>query len=602
MEQMPTSGQGSVAEVGGRQIGMDTIQQTSDARRAGWRWRAVLVLVVVLVLGGALRWLNEPRADEIRDVDEISYSECGPLLWEGVTPGFTAAPNGPQTWLGWGYAALASARQIIHPNSAVASAPAMMRPFLAVDTGLFGIYRDLSGLRRFFLTEQFLIALAGLYGAYRLGAAYGGHWGALLIGGLAAVLPVFVDFAEMTRPYSDAWSFGLLALGFAAVPGRRGRAVWTGIFLGLAVASRVEMVLLLAVICWQFIYRPEPGARWKAPATAALIASVVTLIVAPWLLIYLPGNLRTILTVRGAGQQRVFKYPRLATLADLLWYQGLGPLLVLLAVGLALVPKGKRAWIAVLAIFASASLASLFTGPYEPFRYSVFSVMVLFVLSAVLSGSIIDRWPKFAVLVVAAVLALPLAQSGVMVARYHRDRVPMDVTGWIERHVPRGSRVVLNAAHTVHTVLPTPQAADAIWDEVTNEQAWRRKFERGVSRFGLSEAYIPRALSEEDMALDRAARRRFFILGGNPNAPQPRYDLHLVGATQTFGIHDVSEDFAKSGGVLVWCDFFTPVPANLGQPLVQRLNPDGHGVRIWCSPDLRAKLLDQGRLDDWSNP
>lgn len=581
---------------------MDTNQQTSGAGVAGRRWRAALVFAGVLILGGALRWLNEPRLNEIRDVDEISYSECGPSLWEGVTSGFTAVPNGPQTWLGWGYAACASARQMIHPNSVTAAAPTVMRPFLAMDAGLFEIYRDMGGLRRLLLTEQFLIALAGIYGAYRLGAAYGGHWGALLLGGLAAVLPVFVDFADMTRPYSDAWSFGLLALGFAAGPGRRGRAVWTGIFLGLAVASRVEMVMLLAVIIWQFVHRPEPGAAWQTPVIVALIASVVTLVVAPWLLIYLPGNLRTILSVRVAGQQRSFKYPRFATLADLLWYQGLGPLLALLVVGLALVPKGKRVWVAILGLFALAVLASVFVGPYEPFRYSVFLVMILFVLGAVVGGIVFDRWPREAVLVVAAVLILPLIQSGMMIARYRRDRVPMDVTGWIDRHVPPGSRVVLPASYTVHCVLPTPQAADAIWGDVADPQAWRRKFEHGMARFGLSEKYIPRAMSEQDMALDRVVVRRFFILGGNPHAPQPRFDLRIYGYSQVFGIQDLTNDFAKSGGVLVFFDGLNPVPTNLGEPVVQRLNADGHGVRIWCSADLRAKLLDQDHLDDWSDP
>jgi hypothetical protein len=105
-------------------------------------------------------------------------------------------------------------------------------------------------------------------------------------------------------------------------------------------------------------------------------------------------------------------------------------------------------------------------------------------------------------------------------------------------------------------------------------------------------------MSEENLALDRALRRRFFILGGNPQSPLPRYNLQSFGDSATFGIQDLPADFQKSGGLVVHLDFDAAAP-DLGQPLVQWLNRDGHGIRIWCSPDLRARLIDQQNLTAW---
>jgi hypothetical protein len=271
---------------------------------------------------------------------------------------------------------------------------------------------------------------------------------------------------------------------------------------------------------------------------------------------------------------------------------------MLALIGLALVPKGRRLWVALLAVYAIASVTTLFEGPYEPFRYHAFAVMVLFALIAVVAGNVFRCHPKFVPALIVLALALPLVQSALLIAGYKTQRIPVDVTAWIERHVLPGSRVVLNTNKSVRCVLPTPQAADALWAQVTDDQAWRKKFQRGLTRFGLSNEYIPRAMSEQNLALDRSLWRRYFILGGNPQSPLPRYDLQIFGASPVFGIQDLAADFQKSGGLVVHLDFDAPAP-DLGQPLVQWLNRDGHGVRIWCSADLRGRLLDQQNLAAW---
>ena len=181
---------------------------------------ALAGMVAVLAIGALLRAWNFPSFHEVRDVDDIGYLSSGLVLWEGMVPGYHASPSGPQTWLVWLYAATKSGVYLIHPTPTIAGAPVQVRPMLAVDAALFDIYQDMAPLHRFILVTTFLISIGGIYGAYRLGWYYGGIWTGVLLGGLVAVFPLYIEFAACTRPYSDAWSFTLLSLYSAARPSR----------------------------------------------------------------------------------------------------------------------------------------------------------------------------------------------------------------------------------------------------------------------------------------------------------------------------------------------------------------------------------------------
>src|SRR5207244_2523205 len=153
--------------------------------------------------------------------------------------------------------------------------------------------------------------------AFRVGELHGGLPGALAAGGLAAFLPSLLGYSVMATPYGAAWSFAILAYHQAAF-GRRGAAV----LLGLAIGSRIELVLLA----------PLFGRRPRFHAAVLITA----LIVSPWWLMHLLGNLRGIATVRLLGP--AFS---LSGVADLAWKEGLGVAIAVAAGGLA---AQKRWW------------------------------------------------------------------------------------------------------------------------------------------------------------------------------------------------------------------------------------------------------------------
>ena len=87
----------------------------------------------------------------------------------------------------------------------------------------------------------------------RFGYKQAGGTGALAGGLLAAALPIVLEMSIQARPYGIAWSFALLAAAAAATGRERSRALRAGVCLGVAVASRIDMVmvgpLVLLVLC-----------------------------------------------------------------------------------------------------------------------------------------------------------------------------------------------------------------------------------------------------------------------------------------------------------------------------------------------------------------
>src|SRR5262249_34438204 len=148
-----------------------------------------------------------------------------------------------------------------------------------------------------------------------------------------------------------------------------------------------------------------------------------------------------------------------------------------------------------LAGFLGLLLASMFIGPYQPMRYHGGVILTLVLTGAVGLGGILSRWPRLGLPLAVLILVLPVFQCyRTVLARSGRN--PVEATAWIEDNVPPGTIVYLYPAFQLRPLLPTEKAADAIWTEVTDQQAWRRKFARGLRRFHLSLDYIPRCLSE----------------------------------------------------------------------------------------------------------
>jgi len=544
-----------------------------------------LALLAIVLLAAIFRLAIFPHSDETRDVDEVGYLKGSLALLEGLSPGYKAAPAGPNTWVGWIYAGGQAAMQVVHPDASERRVAMAIRPFVAVDHVLFDNYRDLSRLHALWILTQLALAVWAAAAAYRYGAVHGGTIGGIFIGGFFAAMPLLVEFTDMSRPYMTAWAFGMLALSRAAADRGPRRVAISGIFLGLAIASRVEMLLWLPLVGWEFWQRREGAVSlFRVWVRLIAIAVVSALIAAPWLTTHLLGNLRTIFTVRlGPNPNGP------TTLGELLVVLALGEGLigpmVLCVVALFVQRRERRLRVILLGIYVGLLGLSMSRGTvYLHQQGPILLAMVVF--SALGVGPLVERWPREMRYVIALLLILPAARTLRLINGVRHSYAPDPATQWVERHVPAGTRVYVQ--YSLRDPLPTEEASKILWDEVTNDEAWRLKFKSGAQRFGLPLDQIPRALSEENLAQERGNRRGFFILGSRSDLPDPRFDVRVFKGSPIFGVQDIAADFAKSGGVVVWRG--TAPPPELGSPVVQWTNSAGEGCFICCGADVLPRL------------
>lgn len=554
---------------------------------AGTAKYASVALFVILLLAVALRLLHWPALHEVRDSDELGYSWGSLQLLEGNLPGIHYAPAGPQTWVGCGYEGIVSLRHLLVPDSEERATPHQLRPFLAVDRTLFEAYRDSGQLRQVWVLVSFICALGGLIGGFRLGLIKAGLPGAVFTGGTLALLPLFVDLSVQARPYIVAWSFGVLALYFAlASPHPKASAI-SAILMGLAIGSRIEMVLLLPVV-WSETWG---DGRWQSWLRRMLryhsILVVFFVVIAPWYLMTFVASLRAIGTIRGSTTGLVLTQP-VAILLQLIWEQGmlLHVLLFLFAIVLWFIQR-PRHWL--LAAYILLVVLSVFKGAAFGLRYQG-APLILAIVAGLYAIESLRRYSQASALILSiAALVLPATQSARMVVNFRQDYVPDFATQWIEDHVPPGTIVYIRP--WIHNLLPTVEAADSGWSEVSDTSGYKRKFESALKRFGLDSAEIPRALSEVNLSLERANRRFLFILGGRQRVDAPRFDTRVFEAGPAFGVRDVANVFKQTGGVVVLRgppeDPLVPL---LGSTTITWLNRSGAGTRIYCSPEVAAKL------------
>ena len=181
---------------------------------------------------------------------------------------------------------------------------------------------------------------------------------------------------------------------------------------------------------------------------------------------------------------------------------------------------------------------------------------------------------------------MPLGQTIGLIVRHHQGYAPNGAVEWVNLHVPPGT--ILYTEYSMHDPLPTPASAAKLWEEVTDDSAWRKKFESGMQRFHLDLSQMPRALSEENLVQERGNRRGQFILGGRTDLPEPRFDVRIYNGSPLFGVQDVASAFAQTGGVVIWTG--NPAPASFGQPVASWINRAGGGTFIYCSADVQSRL------------
>jgi len=547
-------------------------------------------------------WLSWPQRYEVRHGDEVGYLCSSLMLVEGLPPSNKPAPAGPQTWVGWVYAYAHIALEMLHPP---ADSPAMslkVRPFFAMSRALFDLYHDISRLRQLVAGLNVAVFLAAVAASFAYGKSRAGLPGAVLVGGLAALLPLFVSFAVMSRPYSMAWSLGILAIFTASREKLPQRATYAGILFGLAVGTRIEMLVAAPLLLWDFYdsyaASPDTGQRRASQMMRIiLLASLTAYAVAPWLLTGLAGNLRAIGTIQVANPT-VGAKAGLTCLKSLVWDNGLGPALALFLAGAVLMvtqpaPAGStRRRQLILVLIVAGTLVTLLKSTGYGFHHKG-PVVVVFLLAtapalAAVARCCGQRWVWSAV---GVVLLLPAIQVTRSVFALPRQQV-IALADWVESHVPAGRDVYMELGG-LKIPLPTPQSADLLWSQVTDDQAWRQKFAAGMTRFGMTLDQLPRAMSEENLVQEHGNRRRWFMLGGTFDPAVPRYVIHLIHPGPVFPVQDADlpAEFARTGGVVLWADAFRgPAPAALGLPLTT-INADGDHWLVFSSGDLAANIM-----------
>jgi hypothetical protein len=547
--------------------------------------RQIVALSILLLIGLSLRILNYPSRYQVRDSDELGYTYGGLLLWEGITPGYKMSPAGFQTWVSWTYCSYQSLMNLIRdPNSD--RSPAFIRPLSAVDKTLFDAYRDTSTLKLLTVALITLISLGGISAAFHIGCRSSGIPGGLLSGGLAALLPLYVRASGMATPYMPAWAFAIISSYFAATKSRVMRWAGSAVFMGLAISSRIEMLLFLPVVLWLIWNAEEPGAFGRVATRFASLMLAVTLLVSPWLLTNLLGNIRTIATVRFAGASiRELLVP---LLKDFALFQGLGPAAVLLLAGLAFSSADKRrahGWLLVIVIVLM--LTMLKPTPYG-LRHHGATVAAIVVLCPLALARVQERYARASLILSILLLIVPAANAAISIMAERHNFIPDQATAWVEEHVPPGTTVYLSP--TLNDPLPTIQSADSLWTAVTDSQAWQMKFRQGLIRFNISQDKVPRALSEENMVQERGNRRRWFILGGRQEIQAPRFNIKIISGGSPFDVtpNNAIAEYQKSGGVLILRqsrqpEFLHP-EKELGRPNAAWINRPGQGTFIYYKP------------------
>jgi hypothetical protein len=549
--------------------------------------RIIAAFLAVMFAAVIVRAVTFPKRYELRDADEIGYISSSLAVVEGLAPGYQPSPAGPLVWLGWGWAELKIVRELFDPN--VARLPLQLRPFFAINLALFDLYHDMSGMRYLIIGANFLLQAAAVAAGFDYGRRRGGWAGAVAVGGMVALARLMVEFTAMSRPYSMAWSFGILAVDASAALSGRRRCIASAVLCGLAIGSRIEMLCMIPWFLWEFWDRREAGALLKVWGKFVVLSLATAYFAAPWLMTGLAGNLRAIATIQ-LFTPLARTVTKAAILYDFIWTQGFGAAAVLLLVGIPLwVAESDRFRRGTLAAFVLLLASTVLKTTGFGLHQKGPAVLGVILASGMAMGAIHTRWPKFTPAILAMLMALPLLRT-ILWARNDLTPPSAPAADWIEAHVPSGS--VVYDTGLIKAPLPTPEAADTIWHDVTAPDAWQRKFASGLSRFGLSSGAMPRAMSEENMIQERGNVRRWFILGSAGAPGEPRYDFRPTFSSPVFGVQNVTAEFAKTGGILLWRPWLVgPPPSKLGNPLVSLPGADGIGALVFCSSDLRPRIL-----------
>lgn len=520
-----------------------------------------------------------------RDLDEPGYVQSGMMLAEGLTPTYKAAPAAPQIWLTWSYVMASSAIKMVHPAVPERTLPGALKPYGAVNAALFDLYRDASSLRNIHLALVILAGLLGTWAAATLGAERAGPWAALLLGGTFACGELFVAFSLMTRPYICGWSLALVAVVLAERAVRRARfgsLVGAFVVLGLAVASRIEMLTVVPLLLW--IGRDLLWPRWMRRGVLLLVVLVATmLLVAPWWMTSLITNLKSIVAVRGMGGSAGSGAG--SAVREIALDGGLAIVSLAALAGIVVAFRSLRIGAAVtLAIITGIPILMALHGSGYGLHHDGGALVCLLFLASLGLAHLPAPGRIFAMVI--AIVSVAGAFAYTVMDRTWR--VPIystaPVAAWLEQHVKPNARLIW-MGQTVVAPLPTQASANEIWSECANA-AWSDKY--GFIAKSLSLPHLsdpPRGLSIDNMTKEYAEYRGWFILGSRTTLPTPRFDLFpAIGLGLRQNISPI-DDYQSHDAVYVLSSE-TPPPASLGTPVVSWDSSFGRPTYVFAKPGV----------------
>ena len=540
------------------------------------RNRPWLVPTVCILIGAILRLGRFPDAGSPSQFDEISYLSNGLLLLEGETPINKYAPSGPLTWLSAAYGGVKALLKLIADKADIAGFPGLLRPAAALQSALFDLYADMTGLRLTVVVLTILLTLAGVFAACRLGKELGGVPGQVLAGLLAAGLPIFIEMSTETRPYASAWAFALIALA-AAGTGKPGTRIFsTGIVLGLAVGSHIDMIRVVPLVLllqWRRAETSRPP--WAEFGRTMGVTITAFLLVAPWYLLHFLDNIRQILSVRVLSSAE----------HGLHWFQaGLAIPLAVALIGLFLAGL-RRNWPALgCGIWLGLNTLLALRPSDHGLQHDGALIVMIVALTPLGVATFFELAPvlrRLPVCVAAiAMIVAPCIWQGVKTAFvYGRSLAPDRSVDWIEANVPADTPVYVDSGQ-FRSLLPTPRSADRLWADVASPYVWKEKYLHDMVRFGLDDSEPLRVMSTDRMAADLGNRRRFYILGADGQTERPRYDLWSVSYGSFFDLPPKAaiEQLCRDGGIYLHSG--API-ADLPPAAMSWVRPDGNSTYIY---------------------
>ena len=288
-----------------------------------------------------------------------------------------------------------------------------------------------------FLTARVVVAVLGLAAVaatWWLGRrAYGGQ-AALVGAATVAVATIHVSYSRMA--VTDV----PLTLGVAAALALivAGRLEWAGLAVGLAAGAKYPGVFLLVPLV------AGGWGRWRRVAVGLTLAAAAFLATSPFVLVHPHQAVHEALRVQRLAREGWLgfenDYPAPLAFVDRLWH-GVGPLVVLAGLGLAVALWKRSRTDVVLASFVVVYFLDLMTLQAHFDRYA----LPLIPAVGVLAGRLRPAAP-----LALALLVVPLWWSIGDAARLTRPDTRVVAAGWIAGHVPADALVAAESS----TALP----------------------------------------------------------------------------------------------------------------------------------------------------